>query len=137
MKKLKLSKIAIVAGDGLLAEKVCSHFRSKRIYLPTFEAPLKRLVEYGVFAADCLRLANAIKYLRSETVLLLRCKEEVTTELRRQLLPGNIIELGTFDKQALSRIIGYKETSQNYIQSRLCMIWKNYMILNLKWRYAC
>ena len=108
MAKFRFSKIAIIAGDGDLAEQVCLHFRSHKTYLPFFEAPLKRLVEYGVFTADCIRVSNAIRYLGAKTILLLGCGEEIIVELKQRLPSCNIIELDSFDENALAKLSGYK-----------------------------
>ena len=115
MVKFSFSKIAIVAGDGELAEQVCAHFRSQRIYLPIFEAPLKRFVEYGVFTNDCLRIANAIRLLRSKAILLLGCEKDVIIELKQLLPQSNLLEFNSFDERALSKIPGFKAAGSQKI----------------------
>jgi len=60
MPELKLSKVAIIAGDSRIAQRVCAHFRSPGSYVALQAAPEVRMVSEGVFAADCLRVTNVI-----------------------------------------------------------------------------
>lgn len=110
MVEFRFSKVAIIAGDEDLAEQVCSHFRRYKIYIPFFEAPIERLVEYGVFTNDCIRVCNAIQFLRSKTILLLGCKKEVAVELKKGLPHNNIVELDSFEEDTLKKLPGYKDS---------------------------
>ena len=107
----KLAKIAVIAEDSHLAEKVCSHFRSIGTYLPLFEAPPIRLEEFGVFSSDCVEISNAIRALQPQTTLLVGCQPRIRDELRRHLPPATeIIELDDYDEGKLSVLPHFRRT---------------------------
>lgn len=99
---MKLSKLAIIAGDVTLAEQVCAHLRKPGIYLPVFEAPLKELEEYGVFENDCIRLANAIRALPVRKVLFLKVESDIVSKLRSFFPWIESVTVDFFDERRLA-----------------------------------
>jgi len=102
---IKLAKIAIIAGDAELAEHVCSRLRTPGVYLPLVEAPMMRLVEYGVFEQDCVRVANTIRNLDVRTILCLKVPQEVMENLHRRMPNLELITIGAYDETQLQKLI--------------------------------
>lgn len=112
--KVTLSKIAIIAGDAELAEQVCSRLRTRGEYLPLIEAPMLRLVEYGVFDQDCTRVRNVIRNLDARTILCLKIPAEVMAKLRENILNINWVALDAFDETCLAKHVRMNRLATKY-----------------------
>ena len=109
-----LSKIAIIAGDAELAEQVCSRLRTRGEYLPLIEAPMLRLVEYGVFDQDCSRVRNVIRNLGVRTILCLKVPAEVLTKLCDGIPNFNWVTLDAFDEACLAKHVRMNRLATKY-----------------------
>jgi hypothetical protein len=98
---INLSRVVIVAGVAGLAEKVCSRLRKPGYYLPVIEAPTVRLVKYGMFDADCIRVSNCVRALKPETVLFLRLDPQVAAKLKGCFPEIQPVSVETFDEALL------------------------------------
>src|ERR1700731_2641311 len=108
MRQLTLSKIAIIAGEPMIAERVCAHFRWPGTYVALQAAPGVRMVAEGVFTADCLRLTNVIRAHEPEMVFLLGCSLDVSNELRVSLPPVPIVEMNEVDGAVMEGAPGFR-----------------------------
>ena len=97
-----LARTVIIAGDAEFAEQVCSRLRKPGEYLPVIEAPLVRLVEYGVFDQDCVRVANAVRNLDARTFLCLKVPSEVLAKLRECMPDVTLVALETYDEARIA-----------------------------------
>jgi hypothetical protein len=101
--QIKLSKIVIISADALLAEQVCARFRTPRTYVVAIEAPKERLVEYGVYERDCIRVGNVVEAIDPACVLFLGCSDAAMHAIRSHFDQSRrTIALGTFDESALN-----------------------------------
>jgi len=106
---MKLSKIIVIATDALLAEQVCARFRSPRIYLVAIEAPKERLVEYGVYKNDCIRVGNIVEAVEPDDVLFLGCSDAAVHAVQAHFDESrNVIALNAFDESALNALPGFR-----------------------------
>jgi hypothetical protein len=110
---LTLSAIAIISADAELAELVSSHFRFPRTYVVLLEAPPKRLVEFGVYAHDCTRVANALTAHQPQLVLFVGCDNETKERLRTLLKGFAILDIDSWSPKAIEALSGYKATPVN------------------------
>jgi hypothetical protein len=108
MSELKLSNVAIIAGDPRIAGHVCAHFRSPGSYVALQGAPEVRMVSEGVFANDCVRVTNVVRAHEPEMVLFLACCNEVSAELRLSMPPVPIVEVDNVDDAALENAPGFR-----------------------------
>ena len=106
MVKMKLDKYAIIAGDVNLAEAVCSRLRKPGIYLPVFEAPQKRMMEYGFFENDCIQLGNAVRALEAKKILFLKVKTDIAEKLEEHFGRLVSVSLESPDEKVLARHFG-------------------------------
>lgn len=111
---INLSRVVIVAGDAGLAEKVCSRLRKPGFYLPVIEAPTVRLVKYGMFDADCIRVSNAVRALKPETVLFLRLDPQVAAKLKGCFPEIQPVSVETFDEALLLKHIKFTRKTVAY-----------------------
>lgn len=105
---IKLSKIAIIAENPELADRICRRFRAFGTYLVLLEAPSAGLEEYGVFRSDCVKIGNALRAHRPEAVLLVGCQTKVLNEIRHHLPPVHVLELASFDEAKLASLPGFR-----------------------------
>src|SRR5258708_13090286 len=94
---VKLAKVVFVAGNAEVAERYCSRMRKAGVYLPVIEGPRLRLVNYGVFDRDCIRVANAVRALRPHSLLFLRVDPQVADKLRACVPEIQPVLVETFD----------------------------------------
>lgn len=111
---MRFSKTVIVAGDADLAEEACALLRKQGIYLPVIEAPMVRLVEYGVFANDCVRVANAVRALKPKSLLFLRVCAEVVSEFHRRFPDLEPIVLDALEGSAFVKSVKHNNTPIHY-----------------------
>lgn len=102
---INLSRVVIVAGDAELTEKICSRLRKPGFYLPVIESPPVRLVKYGMFDADCIRVSNCVRALKPETVLFLRLDPQVAAKLKECFPEIQPVSIETFDEALLLKHI--------------------------------
>ncbi|PWT84462.1 MAG: hypothetical protein C5B58_04700 [Acidobacteria bacterium] len=106
---MKLSKVVVIATDALLAEQVCARFRSSRTYLVAIEAPKERLVEYGVYKNDCIRVGNIVEAIEPDYVLFLGSSDAAVRAVRTHFDESrHIVALKTFDESALNALPGFR-----------------------------
>ncbi len=111
---VNLAKVVIVAGDAELTEQVCSRLRKPGFYLPVIEAPMVRLVKYGVFDADCIRLSNAVRALKPKTVLFLRLDPQVAAKLKGYFPEIQPVLVGAFDESLLLKHVKFTQKTIEY-----------------------
>jgi hypothetical protein len=103
-----LSKIAIVVGDPGLADQVAAHFRRPLEYVVVFDSPRAKLLQYGHFENDCIRITNAIRTQRPQAVIFVGCTALVAGGIRGRLpkkLP--VIELTDYDQVLFHHLPGF------------------------------
>jgi hypothetical protein len=106
---MKLSKIVVIATDAHLAEQVCGRFRSPRTYLVAIEMPKERLVEYGVYKNDCIRVANIVEAVEPDYVLFLGCSDAALRAVQAHFDDSRkVIALNAFDESALNVLPGFR-----------------------------
>jgi hypothetical protein len=108
---IRLSSIAIVAGDAQLAEAISAHFRAPRVYVVVIEQPTVRLEEYGIFENDCITVANAIKAHHPQIVLFVSCSPKVAEKIGAHLSPIDAVDVNAYDPDSLCRFAGFRSHS--------------------------
>lgn len=112
---VNLAKVVIVAGDAELTEQVCSRLRKPGFYLPVIEAPMMRLVKYGMFDADCIRVSNAVRALKPKTVLFLRLDPQVAAKLKGCFPEIQPVIVEAFDESLLLKHVKFTPKTIGYL----------------------
>jgi hypothetical protein len=111
-KPIKLSRTLIIADDAELAERVCSRLRAPRTYVVTIEAPKERLVQYGVYERDCIRVGNAVEAVDPDCVLFLGCSESARRSIRPHFDQSRrTVVLNAFDEGTLKGLPGLRSNA--------------------------
>ena len=112
MKKICFSPVAIIAGDGEIAEHVSSHFRRPGVYVATFAAIMPRMNKWGVADSDYVRICNTVSFAEPKTIILAGC-DKARLELIRKNLSVNkdvlVVEMQAYDPEMLCSLPGYHQ----------------------------
>ena len=103
-----------MAGNADLAEEICSRLRKPGFYLPVIEEPMVRLVKYGIFDADCIRVANAVRALKPKTVLFVRLDRQVATKLSGCFPEIQPVYVETLEERLLLEHVKFSESTVGY-----------------------
>jgi hypothetical protein len=113
-KSLKLSRTLLIAEDAELAESVCARLRAPRTYVVTIEAPKVRLVQYGVYERDCIRLGNAVEAVDPNCVLFVGCSDATRKSIRTYFDQSRrTVAINTFDETQLKDLPGLRFKSES------------------------
>src|SRR6267378_1627585 len=73
-----------------------------------------RLVEYGIFDQDCVRVTNAIRNLDAKLFLCLKVPSEVMTKLRNSVSSSSLVVLEEYDEARLAELVQLRRTHTKY-----------------------
>lgn len=106
-KPIRLSRTLVIAGDAELAGRVCARLRTPRTYVVAIEAPMERLVQYGVYERDCIRVGNTVEAVDPEYVLFVGCSESARRSIRPHFDQSRrTVVLNAFDGSILKNLPG-------------------------------
>lgn len=115
MPEIRFSKIAVVSGNGVLAESICAAFRQPGVYVPLFESPDGFNDDFGLLGNACIRLANILRRLKPSLIYIVGCSLPVRNRLLPLInsIPILLIE-NSINDHDLRKQKGYRKISQRW-----------------------